>query len=86
MKTVSIYEARNRLSQLIKDASSGEEIIISNRGEPVAKITGIPRQSLPPGNPVRIAEWLAQNPFPAHARRSPEEIERAIEDERNSWD
>jgi prevent-host-death family protein len=84
MKTVSIYEARNRLSQLIKDASSGEEIIISNRGEPVAKIIGISPERV--GHGPAIVDWITSNPIPEHARRSPEEIERAIEDERNAWD
>ena len=35
---VNILEARNRLSQLIKAARAGEEVVIANRGEPVARL------------------------------------------------
>ena len=35
---VNILEARNRLSQLIKAAQAGEEVVIANRGEPVARL------------------------------------------------
>ena len=34
---VNILEAKNRLSQLIKSAQRGEEVVIANRGEPVAQ-------------------------------------------------
>jgi len=35
---VNILEAKNRLSQLVKRAQAGEEIIIANRGQPVARL------------------------------------------------
>ncbi|MGF1644982.1 MAG: type II toxin-antitoxin system Phd/YefM family antitoxin [Thiotrichales bacterium] len=35
---VNILEAKNHLAQLIKSAQAGEEIIIANRGEPVARL------------------------------------------------
>ena len=35
---VNILEAKNRLSQLIKSAQAGEEVIIANRGAPVARL------------------------------------------------
>ena len=35
---VNILEAKNRLSELVKAAASGEEVIIANRGKPVAKL------------------------------------------------
>ena len=34
----NVYEAKNGLSELIERAQAGEEIIIMNRGEPVAKL------------------------------------------------
>jgi prevent-host-death family protein len=45
---VNILEAKNRLSELVKTAAAGEEVIIANRGKPVAKLvkaeeTGEPR-------------------------------------------
>ena len=38
---VNILEARNRLSQLIKAAQAGEEVVIANRGEPVARLVPV---------------------------------------------
>jgi prevent-host-death family protein len=35
---VNILEAKNRLSELVKTAAAGEEVIIANRGKPVAKL------------------------------------------------
>lgn len=40
--TVNILEAKNRLSQLVKSAEAGEEVVIANRGRPVAKL--VPRR------------------------------------------
>ena len=38
MKTVSIEEARSKLSSLIKIAVSGEDVIITRAGKPVARM------------------------------------------------
>ena len=38
MKEFSVFEAKNKLSQLIRLVSSSGPIIITNRGEPVAQI------------------------------------------------
>ena len=35
---VNILEAKNRLSELIKSAQAGEEVVIANRGQPVVKL------------------------------------------------
>ena len=39
---VSIYEARNNLSDLVKRAERGEEVILSRHGRPVVKLTALP--------------------------------------------
>jgi prevent-host-death family protein len=44
MTTVGIFEAKNRLSELVERATRGEEIIITRRGETVARL-------LPPERP-----------------------------------
>ncbi len=85
---VNILEAKNRLSQLIKSVQAGEDVIIANRGEPVARLVPVGKASLPAaaaGSAQRILDWLDAHPLPAYARRSTEEIDAAIEDERNSW-
>ncbi len=79
---VNILEAKNRLSQLIKSAQRGEEVVIANRGEP-DKPSSTAAET---GKGRAILDWLAANPLPDYARRSAEEIDAAIEDERQSWD
>jgi prevent-host-death family protein len=78
---VSVHEARNRLSQLIKDAQAGEDVVIASHGKPVARLV-----------PVRtntgsdILHWLDANPLPADQRRTAEEIDAYLAEERASWD
>jgi prevent-host-death family protein len=84
---VNLREAKNRLSQLIKSAQAGEEVVIANRGAPAARL--VPVENTPVahssrGNGKRIVAWLKAHPLPAYARRSAEEIDAYIEEERNS--
>jgi prevent-host-death family protein len=85
---VNIFEAKNRLSQLIKSVQAGEEVVIANRGEPVARLVsarGTPAAANT-GNARAILRWLENHPLPPYARRSSEEIDAAIAEERRSWD
>ncbi len=90
MKTmkVNILEAKNRLSQLIKSALAGEEVVIANRGEPVVRLvpTESTAGSAAAGNGRAILDWLKSHPVPPYAKRSAREIDQAIEEERASWD
>ena len=86
---VNVLEAKNRLSQLIRAAQAGEDVIIANRGEPVARLVSVKKteeEPLPPGDPKRILAWLEKNRLPARSRRSHEEIEAGIQAERDAWD
>lgn len=38
MRTVSIYEAKTQLSALIQAVEAGEEVVITNRNRPVARL------------------------------------------------
>ncbi|MGZ8783719.1 MAG: type II toxin-antitoxin system Phd/YefM family antitoxin [Gaiellaceae bacterium] len=38
MAVVNMHEAKTNLSKLVKRAAAGEEIIVANAGEPVARI------------------------------------------------
>lgn len=38
MTSVGIFEAKNRLSELVERAARGEEIVITRRGEQVARL------------------------------------------------
>lgn len=85
---VNILEAKNRLSQLIKSVQAGEEVVIANRGEPVARLVPARSASGAPadaGSAQAILGWVRTHPLPAYARRSAEEIDTAIQEERDSW-
>jgi prevent-host-death family protein len=88
---VNILEAKNRLSELVRSAQAGEDVVIANRGVPVARIVAVgtftaAAKEAARGPSESVAEWLERNPLPAHARRSHEEIEAAIREERGAWD
>jgi prevent-host-death family protein len=86
---VNILEAKNRLSQLIRSMQAGEQVIIANRGEPVARLVPAktPEAAVPDvGSGHAILDWIEKHRLPAYARRSAEEIEAAIAEERMSWD
>jgi len=43
MTSVNVHEAKTNLSKLLRRVAAGEEIIISNRGVPVARLTPVPQ-------------------------------------------
>jgi prevent-host-death family protein len=86
---VNILEARNRLSQLIRSVQAGEQVVIANRGEPVARLVSAKTPEaaeLDVGSGHAILDWIEGHRLPAYARRSTEEIDAAIAEERASWD
>ncbi|HUF64621.1 MAG TPA: type II toxin-antitoxin system Phd/YefM family antitoxin [Gemmatimonadaceae bacterium] len=44
--TVNIYEAKTHFSDLIDQVAKGEEIVISRRGKPVARLAPIPGRGI----------------------------------------
>jgi prevent-host-death family protein len=46
-ETVNIYEAKTHLSQLIARVESGEEMILTRHGRPVARLVPFTAQSKP---------------------------------------
>ena len=86
---VNILEAKNQLSRLIRIAQSGEEVIIANRGEPVARLVAAAPPASgphPKGSAAALLAWLEANPLPPRLRRSHESIEADIAAERAAWD
>ena len=52
MPTFSVREARTHLSRLIARAEAGEDVVISRRGTPVARVEPLaPREPLRPREP-----------------------------------
>ncbi|TBH21196.1 type II toxin-antitoxin system Phd/YefM family antitoxin [Thermus thermamylovorans] len=43
MLSVSVSEAKNRLSELLRRVQAGEEVLILDRGVPVARLTPLPK-------------------------------------------
>ena len=78
MAQVSVHEARNNLSRLIKDVQAGEEVIIASHGKPVARL--VPVESAGGG----LGAWLLANP-PSRGRTK-EEIDAYLAAERDSWE
>jgi prevent-host-death family protein len=44
-KSVGVHEAKTHLSRLLAEVTEGAEVIISNRGEPVARLVPIRRET-----------------------------------------
>ena len=90
MTQVNMLEAKTRLSELVKAAQAGEEVIIANRGEPVVRLVPVRKRgkakARQQGNAKDIIQWLKDNPLPKHLRRSDAEIDAYIAAERDSWD
>jgi len=75
MSTVSLAEAKARLSEIVDRVEAGEEVVITRRGRPVAQITGT-RKAL---QPVKsLADLRASLP---RARRSSVRLIRQLRDE-----
>jgi prevent-host-death family protein len=80
MAQVSVREARNNLSQLLRDVQAGGEVVIANHGTPVARLVPVQR-------PNGQALLAALDSLPGLDRpRTAEEIEAAIQKERDSWE
>ena len=47
MVTVSVVQAKARLSELLNRVVSGEEVVITRRGDPIAHLSAIQRPAKP---------------------------------------
>lgn len=86
---VNVLDAKNRLSQLIRQVRAGEEVVIANRGTPVARLTAVdPRSpcSGTAGSAAEILAWLGEHPLPPYAKRTAADIDAGILEERRGWD
>ena len=86
---VNILDAKNRLSELIKSALAGNDVVIANRGEPVVRLVatqGSGDSNAALGSASLLLKWLENNPPPSHRRRSHKDIQAGIREERAAWD
>ena len=52
---ISLREANQRLSQYIEAVERGEEVVITRRGKPIARIVAVSRHRKP--NPDQVQAW-----------------------------
>jgi len=93
MKTVNITELKNRLSVYLNDVKAGEEILVRDRNQPVARIVPLVRSrdedeellALASQGKLRLGEGLLEKSFwEMPAPRVPAAaLRRAVEQERD---
>lgn len=67
---VNTHEAKSRLSELIREAEQGREVIVARNGHPVAKII-----AWPPSRPERIAgSWSGRVTYGADLVGSDDDV------------
>jgi prevent-host-death family protein len=76
METVNIHEAKTQLSRLLSRVELGEEIIISNRGVPVAKLVPLDRS---PSRRQSLGQDRGLFTVPADFNELPEDLLAAFE-------
>lgn len=73
---VNTHEAKSRLSELIREAEEGMDVIVARNGHPVAKI--IP---WPPKRPARVAgTWAGRVSYTYDPVLSDDEVTQLFED------
>ena len=86
---LNVLDAKTRLSELIRHAQAGEEVIIANRGQAVARLVPVrPSETAqsPPGSAAAILDWLAATSPPSAARRAADAAQADIDAGRAAWD
>lgn len=81
----SVFDARNSLSRLIERSRAGEEVIITNRGRPVAQLVPIGPVDAPLTG-AALVEWIAADPIPERLARTATELDAQIADARGAWE
>jgi antitoxin (DNA-binding transcriptional repressor) of toxin-antitoxin stability system len=63
MPTVSIEEAQTRLPELLDSLLHGEDLIITEKDQPIAMLSRSPRTSWPcqPGSAKNKTHWMAED-------------------------
>ncbi len=53
---IGVFEAKNRLSELLERAAQGEEVVITKHGKPAARLTPVRRAM----GPEAVADLMAR--------------------------
>lgn len=83
MRTATVRELRNNYSGLLRSVKAGEEIVITQRGTPVARL--VPEKNAGPST----VDWTASPALTRdrgnEAMLTPEESARLLKDSRGRW-
>ncbi len=60
MSTVGVKELKNRLTQYLRRVRQGEEVVVTDRGKPVALIQAMQAVERPASLDARLAKLAAQ--------------------------
>lgn len=85
MKEVAVYEAKIRLSELLSRVESGERVLITRRGVPVAQLVAPPdrEERIPENRRERVANALAALKRHRDGRSLGGQLREAIEEGRD---
>ena len=79
-RVVNTHEAKSRLSELIREAEEGHDVIVARNGHPVAKI--IP---WPPAQPARVAgSWAGRVDYGADEVGPDEDVAALFDESANA--
>jgi prevent-host-death family protein len=75
-QVVNTHEAKSRLSELIREAEQGHDVIVARNGHPVAKII-----AWPPKRPARVAgAWSGQVTYDGDVVGTDEDVTQLFEE------
>jgi prevent-host-death family protein len=78
MQTVSVAEAKTRLSEILARIEAGGEVVITRRGQPVARLSGVKR----PRKPLDFGALDSVRARQTAARTSSAQLIRGMRDEK----
>ena len=61
MQTVNLFDAKNRLSALVDQVEAGQEVTITRRGKPAARLVPVAPQREPGWNAAETLRALRQS-------------------------
>jgi prevent-host-death family protein len=83
MVTATVAEAGRHLSRLVAAAEAGEEVVITRRGKPAARLTAA--RPAPEGNGKRAAAALAGRLAARRRWPTDQQVEATIAEAREAW-
>lgn len=63
MHIVNIHEAKTRLSKLLEEVRSGEDVVIAKAGNPIARLVPytLPKRKIAPPGAMEGEGWMADD-------------------------